>query len=273
MAQSEKKLKKIPAGYLRGLAALAVAALVLVLLVVCLDRPEPPAEPEAQTLPPPEANPYLPEDFVYDGDYLTCTVANSRLGVDVSEHQAEIDWEQVRHAGMEFAFIRLGYRGYSEGGLYADAYALENLRQAREAGLEVGAYFYSQAVTPEEAREEAEFALDILDGMALDYPVVYDWEYVSADARTGAMDSRTLTDCTIAFCEAVKKGGYTPMVYFNQDLGGRMFLLEELTDYGFWLAMYSDEMTYPYRVELWQYTATGTVPGIPGEVDINLYLP
>ena len=63
------------------------------------------------------------------------------------------------------------------------------------------------------------------------------------------------------------------MVYFNQDLGGRMFLLEELTDYGFWLAMYSDEMTYPYRVELWQYTATGTVPGIPGEVDINLYLP
>lgn len=273
MPQPEKRPKKRTNPYFHGIAALAAAALLLLVLVLCLDRPEPAPECTDPTLPPPESNPYLPEDFVYVGDYLTCTVANSRLGIDVSEHQGSIDWAQVKDAGIEFVMVRLGYRGYTEGALYEDTHALANLRGAREAGLQVGAYFYSQAVTVQEAKEEAKFALKVLDGMALDYPLVFDWEYVSTDARTGSLDSRTLTDCTIAFCEAVEKKGYRPMVYFNQDLAAHMFKLEELTDYGFWLAMYSDEMTYPYRVEMWQYTDSGIVPGIGEKVDINLYLP
>ena len=103
--------------------------------------------------------------------------------------------------------------------------------------------------------------------------MVYDWEYVSTDARTAAMDRRTLTDCAIAFCEAIEDAGFDPMVYFNPDLARNMFLLEELTAYDFWLAMYDDQMDFPFRVDLWQYTHTGSVPGIEGDVDVNLYLP
>ena len=260
--------------YFWGALIVAAVALVLLAVVLCTSsRPEPRMDEIIETLPPPESNPYGPEDFVYAGDYLTCTAADSTLGVDVSEHQGEIDWNQVRDAGVEYAMIRLGYRGNTEGGLFEDPMAEQNLQGARDAGLKVGAYFYSQATTPAEAREEAEYSLKILDGMKLDYPLAFDWEYVDEEARTGDMDPITLTESTIAFCEEVEQAGYEPMVYFNQDLGGRMFLLEELTDYGFWLAMYTDEMNYPYRVDLWQYTQEGTVPGIPEPADINLQLP
>ena len=102
---------------------------------------------------------------------------------------------------------------------------------------------------------------------------VFNWEYVSDDVRTGIMNGRTLTDCAIAFCEAVEAKGYDAMVYFNQDQAKNMYRLEELTDYDFWLAMYSDQMDFPYRVEMWQYTEEGSVPGIEGNTDINLYLP
>lgn len=272
MKQTRRKRPPLPAVYRRGMAALAAAVGLLLVLVLCLQgRTAPMAQEETE--PTLEANPYGPEDFVYDGSYLTCTVSGSRLGVDVSEHQEGIDWQQVSQAGMEFAMIRLGYRGYSEGGLYRDAHALDNLRQARAEGLSVGAYFYSQAVTVEEAREEAELAVSMLEGMDLDMPLVYDWEYVSEEARTAGLDARTLTDCALAFCRRVEQAGYRPMVYFNLDLGGRLFLLEELSDYDFWLAMYQDRMDYPYRVQMWQYTAQGTVPGIPGEVDLDIYLP
>ena len=256
--------------------ALVVAAAALILLIIMVstaNRPEPRVGEIIETLPPPEANPYSPEDFAYQGDYLTCLTADSTLGVDVSEHQGEIDWKKVRDAGVEYAMIRLGYRGNTEGGLFEDPMAEQNLQGARDAGLKIGAYFYSQATTPAEAREEAEYSLKILDGMKLDYPLAFDWEYVDEEARTGDMDPITLTESTIAFCEEVEQAGYQPMVYFNQDLGGRMFLLEELADYDFWLAMYTDEMNYPYRVDMWQYTQEGTVPGIPEPADINLQLP
>ena len=114
--------------------------------------------------------------------------------------------------------------------------------------------------------------LNAISEWELTLPVVYDWEYISWDARTGAVDKRTVTDCTIAFCETVKEQGYTPMVYFNRHQAQDFLYLEELTDYPFWLALYSDRMTYPYRVQMWQYTQTGRVPGIEGDVDINLWL-
>ncbi len=274
MTRSDKKPNKRKLNSLYGVVAVASAAvLLLVVVILCASQPGTERQQIVETLPAPEENPYGPEDFRYEKNYLTCTAGDSVLGVDVSEHQGKIDWPKVREAGVEFAMIRLGYRGYTEGGLFPDPYALENLQEARKAGLKVGAYFYSQAITPEEAREEAEYALQILGDQQLDYPLAFDWEYVSEDARTGNTDARTVTESSIAFCDAVKEAGYTPMVYFNQDLGSRLFLLEELTGYEFWLAMYHDEMTYPYRVEMWQYTEEGEVPGIPGKVDVNLYLP
>lgn len=252
-------------------AAIALVLLVLILLIG--NRTTEPALTTAPTEVTVEVNPYLPGDFVYENGYLSCSVADAALGIDVSEHQQAVDWDQVRNAGMEFVMIRAGYRGYTEGELYEDSMFRSHLAGAKDAGLKVGVYFFSQATTPEEAEEEAAFVLKLLKKTDLDLPVVYDWEYVSTDARTAAMDRRTLTDCAIAFCEAIEDAGFDPMVYFNPDLARNMFLLEELTAYDFWLAMYDDQMDFPFRVDLWQYTHTGSVPGIEGDVDVNLYLP
>lgn len=265
-------------------AALAAVLLILCALAVILpvsdpapqespissSEPKPSALP---TLPPPKANPYGPTDFQYNGDYLTCLAGESLLGIDVSVHQQDIDWASVRDAGIEFVMIRVGYRGYLEGTLYLDANAQANYDGAKEAGLKIGAYFFSQAVTPEEAREEAEFAITAIDGWELDMPLVYDWEFINGEARTGSMDARALTDCTKAFCETAQKAGFQPMFYFNKSQGRDLLYLEELTDYGFWLAMYHDRMNYPYCLSMWQYTCQGSVPGISGDVDINLYFP
>lgn len=226
--------------------------------------------PEQTTLPPPTANVYTPSDFAYVDGYLTCLSGPSRRGVDVSSWQRTVDWQQVKDAGMDFAMLRLGYRGTDLGGIFADDYAQSNYENATEAGLAVGGYFFSQAITPEEAREEARFVLDMIEDWQIDMPIVYDWEYIDEEARTANVDGRTLTDCTIAFCEEIKSAGYTPMIYFNPDSVRKNMFLEELTDYKFWLAMYSDEMTFPYRVDMWQYTNTGSVPGINGNCDINI---
>ena len=139
--------------------------------------------------------------------------------------------------------------------------------------MKVGVYFFSQAVNTLEAVEEARFTLDLIRDWQIDMPVVYDWEYVSEDARTWWLEEDDLTHATMAFCNAVEDAGYEPMVYFNQNQGWYMLHLERLTDYDFWLAMYSDQMDYPYRLDMWQYTCEGTVPGIEGPVDLNLWFP
>lgn len=281
MAQKKPKNKKSSPKRAKelwvGLGAVATAIAVLMLLCLSFPGHTGPAETIPRFTSPgtsqPEANVYGPEDFVMENGYLTCTAGESFLGIDVSSHQETVDWQQVAGAGVKFAIVRLGYRGYESGAMKADQYAMDNLRGAREAGLQVGAYFYSQAINVDEAVEEAEFCLEMLDGYPLDFPLVYDWEYAGADTRTGNFDSRTLTNCTIAFCETVKAAGYAPMVYFNIHLAREGFLLEELTAYDFWLAMYDTPMDFPYRVQMWQYTQSGTVPGIDAAVDINLYLP
>jgi len=203
---------------------------------------------------------------------VTCTAGETRLGIDVSEHQGQIDWQQVRAAGIDFAFIRIGYRGYSVGTIKPDDLARENLAGARAAGLQIGVYFYAQAVNTEEAAEEARWCLDFLAGESLDLPVVYDWEWVGPEARTGSMDRNTLTECVKTFCAAMENGGYQPMVYFNNHVSRDLLDLRELVRYPFWLAQYKDQLDYPHRVDFWQYTEEGTVRGIKGDVDIGLML-
>ena len=166
--------------------------------------------------------------------------------------------------------IRLGYRGTTEGKIGEDSRAQENLKEATQAGLQVGGYFFSQAVTPEEAVEEANFVLNMLREYNISMPVVYDWEYGGDDSRTANIDARTLTDCTIAFCDAIEAAGYEAMIYFNENQSHKDMYLGELTDYKFWLAQYGEMLNYPYQVDMWQYTCEGSVPGIDGNVDINL---
>lgn len=230
-------------------------------------------EPANPTIPP-DKNPYDRYDFQYNrNNYLLLQNVHSMPGVDVSAFQGEIDWEAVKASGIEFAIVRLGYRGYTKGKMTKDEYAVKNLEGARKAGLKVGAYFFSQALNIQETDEEIAFMMDVLDGFLPDMPLILDWEIPTPDARTAKMDARTLTDIQMHFCKTIREKGYEPMVYFNWYQSEHLYYLHELEDYPFWLALYQDRMTYPWKVEMWQYTCTGRVPGIRGDVDINVYMP
>lgn len=261
------------------LVVLGAVLLGLCVLAVVIFKPGDEPKGAEPTEPAPAAaaldpNPYGPEDFAEVNGYLACVTGPYDMGVDVSEYHGTIDWEKVRDAGVSFVFIRVGGRGWGEEGrLYPDSKAQEYYEGAKKAGLQVGAYFFSQAVTVTEALEEARYTLSLLEGWELDLPVVYDWEYVNASARTANIEPRTLTDCTLAFCDAITDAGLEAMVYFNVSQGTDLLYLEELTIYPFWLAMYESPMNYQYEVEYWQYTRFGDVPGIPGNADINLRLP
>ena len=173
--------------------------------------------------------------------YLDGSDITSLLGVDVSVHQENIDWQKVKESGIDFAMIRLGYRGYGSGEAGLDENYAENIQGAREAGLDIN------------------------------YPVVYDWEIIYDDtARTDNVSVDVLTDCCVAFCETIRNAGYTPMIYQNKRTTIFKLDLNRLTDYDFWLAEYGSEPTYYYDFDMWQYTSTGSVPGIEGDVDLNI---
>lgn len=216
-------------------------------------------------------NAYDPEAFYDEGGFRRYRGEESAaIGIDVSSHQQEIDWQRVKAAGVEFAMIRVGYRGYTRGDLELDSYFLRNIEGAIAAGLDVGVYFFSQAIDIREAIAEAEFVLNWIDGYDLTYPVVFDWEDIEADARTDNMDMITLTGCAYAFCEKIEKAGYRAGIYFNQRFGYQELNLLSLQDYVFWLAEYNPTPTFTYHFDLWQYSAEGTVDGIDTPVDLNL---
>ena len=233
-------------------------------------------EPTAEPTIPPEANPVNQYDFHYNKhNYLYCLKQESKVGVDVSAFQHDIDWKAVKASGVDFAMLRLGYRGWgSKGTLVEDEYIQQNLQGTAEAGLPIGVYFFSQATTLDEVYDEIEFMLDILGDYQLEYPIVLDWEIANpTEGRTNGVDRRMLTDMLRYFCDEMSGRGFDPMIYFNWTQASKMLYLNELEDYPFWLALYQDRMTFPYRVEMWQYTSEGSVPGIEGDVDINVYIP
>lgn len=194
-------------------------------------------------------------------------------GIDVSSHQGVIDWPQVAQSGVEYAIVRLGYRSYRDGSLNVDERAIYNLTQARAAGLKVGAYFFSQALNEQEAAAEAALAVEILDGMELDLPLAYDWEYVAESARTGEMEKADLTACVERFCAGVEAAGYESMVYFNLDLSRTLLDVVAVAEHDFWFAQYADAPELGRPIRFWQYSDEGEVPGIPEKVDLNWYYP
>jgi GH25 family lysozyme M1 (1,4-beta-N-acetylmuramidase) len=192
-------------------------------------------------------------------------------GVDVSEHQWDIDWSQVAASGVDFAMIRLGYRGYTEGGLFEDPYFKTNIESAAANGLKVGVYMFSQAISVEEAIAEADFVIERLADYDIDLPVVYDWEKMDdVEARTDGMDEELLTECAKAFCQRITEAGYNACVYFNRHLGYYGFDLSQLTDYTFWIALPGTFPDFYYASSIWQYSFTAAVPGIEGETDMNM---
>lgn len=195
-----------------------------------------------------------------------------RFGIDVSEHQGVIDWAAVAADGVEFAVIRCGWRGYgSTAGLNEDKYFRANIEGALAAGLDVGVYFFSQALTEAEAREEAAYTLELIAGYELTFPVVFDWEQVAVrGSRTLSPDWAAVTDCTEVFCDAVAAAGYTPMTYFNMSMAYLRLDLSRLQKYHGWLAWYHEVPEYRYEYRMWQYGALTTVAGINGLCDVNL---
>lgn len=215
---------------------------------------------------------FAPEDFARRGGQITYLAGEAEQGIDVSYYQGEIDWQAVRESGISFAFVRVGYRSSEDGTIHEDEMARKNLTGAAAAGVKVGAYFFSQAVNDREAAEEAEFTLALLKEFQTELPVVYDWEPYNGD-RTDGMTRDDLTRCVYAFCDTVELAGYDSMVYFNRDLSRTLLDVTRLSRYEVWFAMYEDYPRPPCKIDYWQYTDEGTVPGITGKVDKNLYFP
>ena len=218
---------------------------------------------------------YKDDSFVHNGHLLTYEGDDnytSRLGVDVSEHQGYVDWQTLKDSGFSFAFIRLGYRGYGqEGRICLDKEFHRNIQNAQAAGFDVGVYFFAQAVNEEEAREEADFVLQNLQGYTLQLPVVYDPESILDDeARTDNVSGEQFTKNTEVFCSAVAEVGYDPMIYANMLWEAFELDLEKLSEYPLWYADYEPAPQTPYHFRFWQYTNVGQVPGITGNADLNI---
>ncbi len=214
------------------------------------------------------------EEFYSEGTYIDYrgTQYLAKRGIDVSEHQGEIDWQAVSNDGVEFAIIRAGYRGYSEGKLFEDANFRKNIDGALAAGIEVGIYFFSQAVDTAEATEEADYLLSIIDGYNVSLPIYYDWERVSnvGETRADNVDGTTITDCALTFCSVIESAGLDAGVYFYRSLGYYDYELDRLANLVFWVGAPAEAPDFYYEHRMWQYSFTGTVNGIEGGTDLNL---
>lgn len=216
---------------------------------------------------------YKDENFRKEGNRLVYEDDNwtSRPGIDVSKYQGTIDWKKVADAGFEFVYIRAGYRGYTKGSLAVDPMFEENILGARRAGLEVGVYFFSQAVDEKEAEEEADFVLDLIAPYRVTLPVVYDPETITgADSRTDGLSKEQLTANCIAFTKRVEEAGMTPMIYANMIWQAYKLDMGDLRDRLFWYADYEPLPQTPYRYKMLQYTDEAKVDGISENVDLDI---
>ncbi len=211
--------------------------------------------------------------FFRKGDRMTYDGEKTMLGVDVSHHQGKINWQKVKSAGYDFAVLRIAYRGYGKtGSLNADRMFEQYYRDAKAAGLKIGVYFFAQAINEEEAKEEAEYVLSILEGRKLELPVVYDPESILDDeARTDDVSGAQFTANTQVFCATIKAGGYDPMIYANMLWEAFELDLTKLVGIPVWYADYEKLSQTPYDFDMWQYTNEGNVPGIKGKCDLDIW--
>lgn len=197
----------------------------------------------------------------------------SAAGIDVSYYQKEIDWEKVKADGIDFAMIRLGYRGSESGEIQLDSQFKANIKGARRAGLDVGVYFFSQAASTDEAIEEARYVVRRIRGKGVHYPVAFDMEPVNGEAdRISGLTVEERTQIADAFCKVIERNGFTPVVYGNPHWLQTHLEMGYLTGYETWLAHYTRRTDYPGSFRIWQYSDSGSVDGISGKVDLNIML-
>ena len=203
--------------------------------------------------------------FASDGSLVT---GNGALGIDVSKWNGSIDWSAVKNSGINYVIIRCGYRGSSQGALIEDPKFQNNIKGATAAGLKVGVYFFTQAVDEREAVEEASMVLGLIKNYRISYPVFLDVE--SSGGRADSISKEMRTAVCKAFCETIRKEGYTAGIYANKTWLEKKMDASALSAYKIWLAQYAETATYAGRYDLWQYRSTGRVSGISGNVDMNL---
>ena len=192
-------------------------------------------------------------------------------GIDVSKYQGRIDWNAVKADGITFAIIRVGYRGYGSGALVEDSQFRANIQGATAAGLKVGVYFYSQAVDEAEAVEEASMVLSLCAGYGLPVGVYYDTEKVAGDTgRADGISAAQRTANAVAFCETIRNAGHTAGVYSYASWFYNSLNFANISKYRIWIAQYRDTLSFNYHYNIWQYTSTGTVNGVPKAVDMNI---
>lgn len=225
-------------------------------------------------------SPYLPK-HEYDFTKLVCQSdimkyyvdgkQASFVGADISKNQDYVDFIKVKKAGVDYVMLRVGARGYGTGQLVLDDYFAENMKRATDAGLEIGVYFFSQAITVEEAVEEANMVLQNLAEYSITYPVGYDMEYVANDtARIESLSRTEKTNIAKAFLDTIENAGYKTILYGNKQWLIKEIDMSKLTDYDIWLSQIQDIPDYPYQFTMWQYSNKASIDGIAGYTNLNI---
>ena len=195
----------------------------------------------------------------------------SFFGVDISRYQKTVDFYQLKDAGVDFVMLRVGGRGYNSGAITIDEYFAENIKKATDAGLGIGLYFYSQAVTVDEAVEEANTVLNSIGEYKITYPIAFDMEFVENDnSRIEPLSKADKTNIAIAYMDKISNAGYRPMLYGNKEWLIKEVDLTKLSGYEVWLSQPGDLPDYPYKFSMWQYSTSGKINGITGDADLNI---
>ncbi len=225
-------------------------------------------------------SPYLPK-HEYDYTKLVCQSdimkyyvdgkQVSYVGVDISKYQDYVDFVKLKKEGIDFVMIRVGARGYGTGQITMDEYFMDNIKRASDAGLEIGLYFFSQAITKEEAIEEANMVLQNIGEYKITYPIAFDMEFIPNDtSRIENLSREEKTTIAKAFLKTIEDAGYLPMIYGNKEWLIKRIDLSKLTEYDVWLSQMGDLPDYPYKFTMWQYSNTAVVDGIAGYSNLNI---
>ncbi len=249
-----------------------MAVVMAILLPGCSASKEPPmatltAEKESGV------NPYKAEYWQEQDGFMHYLEPGytSQVGIDVSRWNGEIDWEEVADSQIEFAIIRIGLRRYNSGTTEMDPMFEANIEAAQAAGLKVGVYFYTQAISKQEAEEEARLTVEWLKGRELDLPVYCDTEKpADVIARMNSMSNDQLTENAVIFCETIEEAGYQAGIYTNLKWMRRRLNYDDLKKYDIWLAQYTDEPASDMYFDMWQYTNGAVIDGINESVDLNI---
>lgn len=222
-------------------------------------------------------NGYEPSDFVETDGVVEYIGGDSAVGINVNSKSGDIDWNQVKQSGVDYAMIRVGHRETMKGRIIPDTKFAQNIQGATDAGLPVGVYFYSKAVTDAEASAEAKWLLEQIHGYSVKYPIAFYWEYDLKDDGTQDESSRTVrcngeqvTGFIDTFCNEIKTAGFTPCYYASKNMAYQRLNLSRLSNYDMWYAEFKPKPSFYYDFKMWQYTKEGDVPGISVKVPISI---